>query len=258
MEAIGDEALASRPWLAPIAAAAAMAVFGGALFVASGLNDAGPDRGRPAGGIPGTLSDCVAMPVLLRSVEVIPRGQNHGLIDQGRGRTPYRPAPGLLPQDMREVFQTLDSYREVVTVHLDPQRRHIKAWPSNVHNLVQQLASCRLGSKLGWTVAGEDGVGVVRVEVATSWEQSGLRLAHEDWRSARTDVPGVEEAFVVEYDGGMAVAATRTDGLTVAIDANQVDADPLLRRHSSTGISRFTFDTDDLLAIVADGRMTLP
>jgi hypothetical protein len=64
---------------------------------------------------------------------------------------------------------------------------------------------------------------MLQVDVSSSWERSGPRPAHRGWRSIPPDLPEVTAAFTaeftVEYDGGTAVAATRSDGLTVAIDA---------------------------------------
>ena len=238
MEAIGDEALASRPWLAPIAAAAAMAVFGGALFVASGLNDAGPDPGRPAGGIEGWPSDCVQLQDgAWVGVAAVPRG--------------------LLMPTLGQGIHVLRSFRDLVTDHRDTRGRQLLSVPSSVQGPTPQLASCHLSRTVGWTFAGENGEGRVRVEVDTSWEESHVRLTHDGWRSVSTDLPGVEEAFVVDYDGGMAVAAIRTDGLMVAIDATQVD-DPRLGNDSSTGSSPSDLEIDELLAIVADARLSLP
>ena len=238
MDAISDERPASRRWLAPIAAAAAVAVVGGAVYLGSGLNDVEPGPATSATGTGGP-SECV---------EGLPGG--------------------LLPVSVNAVLQTLQAYRDVVADHLDPGGRHLQAWPINVHTLVSELGSCHLSKQLGWTIPGEDGLGMLQVDVSRSWDHSPLRLAHRGWRSIPPNLPGVTYAFTVEYDGGMAVAATRTDGLTVAIDAYEVDAERLLilqrsqrglfDDYSATGFSGFDFDVDDLLATVTDTRFTLP
>ena len=225
-----------------------MAVVGGAVYVGSGLNDVEPGPATSATGTGGP-SECITAP--------------------GRDLVDVEGLPGgLLPVSVNAVLQTLQAYRDVVADHLDPGGRHLQAWPINVHTLVSELGSCHLSKELGWTIPGEDGLGMLQVDVSRSWEQSPLRLAHQGWRSIPPNLPGVTYAFTVEYDGGMAVAATRTDGLTVAIDAYEVDAERLLilqrsqrglfDDYSATGFSGFDFDVDDLLATVTDTRFTLP
>jgi hypothetical protein len=143
--------------------------------------------------------------------------------------------------------KTLAGYRAILAAHLDPGGQHL----GNVENVQRSDDGCAtvtgLGTKLGWSTPGVSGLGVVQIEVSRGWRDSQIHLAHDGWRPAATVPAGTERAFVVEYDGGLAVAVTRPDGITVALDVNS-----LFGNNSTVPTSGMDFSVDQLLQTVAD------
>lgn len=155
----------------------------------------------------------------------------------------------------------LDLYRAILVEHLDPAERHLG--PGRTNNQVGSSGSdgCRAGqmrltsygTKLDWRVPGESGLGMIQVEVSDDpWDEAQTRLAHDGWKPRDVDLPGVRSAEVASYDGGVAVVVHRTDGLSVALDANT-----LFGNNSLTPVSGVDLSVAELVAAAADPRFTL-
>lgn len=154
----------------------------------------------------------------------------------------------------------LDLYRAILVEHLDPAERHLG--PGRTNNQVGgsgaegcpsgQIRLTSYGTKLDWRVPGESGLGMIQVEVSDPWDEAQARLAHDVWKPRAVDLPGVRSAEVAEYDGGVAVVVHRTDGLSVALDANT-----LFGNNSLTPVSGVDLSVRELVAAAADPRFTL-
>jgi len=148
--------------------------------------------------------------------------------------------------------RTLASYRAILVAHLDPGGEHL----GKVDNIQGSDDGCAtvygLGTKLGWSSPGVSGLGMVQVEVNRGWRDSQVHLAHDGWQPAPVPT-GAVRAFAVEYDGGLAVAVTRPDGMTIALDANS-----LFGNNSTVPTSGMDFTVDQLLQTAADPGFQLP
>lgn len=146
----------------------------------------------------------------------------------------------------------LRDYRDAVARHLDPSDDHLQRRVSGMQAGGGRCLTS-LGTKLGWSVTGQDGLGMIQVEVGGPWSDSEVHLAHDGWRTVPTTLPNVAEAREVTYDGGVAVSITRDDGTVVSLDA-----DRLFGNNSLTPIQGFDFTVDDLLATAADPGFKAP
>jgi hypothetical protein len=236
----GDQARGRR-WLVPAAAAAAVAVVGGAAFLASTAgSDQGEESPAPVGGGSGADDPSTTLPPEepcdVTSASLPPVGASEGSAARMR----------LHPE--------LRTYRAIVARHLDPDEQHLDRKVTNQQSNSGKCGLLALGTKLGWKVEGEDGLGMVEVEVSDGINNgSQVGLLHGGWSPVQLDRPGVKRAKVAEYPEGTAVAVTRTDGLTVWIHAAE-----LFGNNSQLPISGFDFSTEDLLDTAADPEFTLP
>jgi hypothetical protein len=150
-------------------------------------------------------------------------------------------------------YKTLASYRAILVAHLDPGGQHL----GKVDNVQGSDDGCStvygLGSKFGWSSPGISGLGLVQIEVNRGWRDSQIHLAHDGWRPAGKVPAGAVRAFVVEYDGGLAVAVTRPDGITVALDVNS-----LFGNNSTVPTSGMDFTVEQLLQTATDPGFQLP
>ncbi len=162
------------------------------------------------------------------------------------------PQGGGLPRTL-QFTPVLNGYRDVLVQHLDPQQRHVEEVQNVQGGSDGSCAITSLGTKLGWKVPGEAGLGVVQVEVTTAWKDAQTHLAHDGWRPADSLPAGAVSGYVAEYDGGTAVAVTREDGTTVALDANT-----LFGNNSTTPLSGMQLTVDQLLETAADPGLALP
>src|SRR6201999_4585836 len=86
--------------------------------------------------------------------------------------TPASPTatPSKAPRVNR--FQTLVGYNEVLAEHLDPEWRHLERLTKANRN--EQVGTgggliTSLGSKFGWRIDGEQGLGMVQISVNAGW-----------------------------------------------------------------------------------------
>lgn len=252
MEAIASDEPRTRRWLAPAAAAAVVAglVGGGYAVTSAGGDDATaprPERSLQVAGS-GTATP-TASPSKTSTAEC--DDLTTAELAKSLRRMSRQPA-----WEDPKVAPSLASYRTIVARHLDPRDQHLQRDVSGV----QMGGSLRcglsaLGTKLGWTVAGEDGQGMVQVEVNRSARGSQVSLMFDHWQTVTSNLPGVTKAEVAGDGGGgrTAVLVSRDDGLVVGILA-----DPLFGNNSLTPVSGFDFTVDDLLATAADPDFALP
>jgi|1185.fasta_scaffold25528_2 hypothetical protein len=235
-----------------IGTAAALSVFtaAGVLSVTSGLLSHPEDRERLAG--PATSPSASSTPT---------HGKTNGKKDDQKPSKTSRASTTwcnggtrAYQARLRRYGPTLATYRDLVAEHLDPQQQHLqKEVTGGDINTAKGCVLDALGTKLGWTNAGEDGLGMVVVEVTTDWRTAQTNLAHGGWHPASSLPAGAARAYVADYQGGTAVAVTRSDGTTVALDAAR-----LFGNNSVTPVTSMDVTTDELLATAADPRFQLP
>lgn len=172
---------------------------------------------------------------------------------------------GVVTSPRRQAFalsrpQLLNRYRMILARHLDSAGTHLERRASNEQTGTRSDPACpdgtawltSYGTKLGWRMPGESGLGMVQVEVSDGdWSDAGIRLAHDAWRAHPVSLPGVRSAEVAT-DGGLAVVVHRTDGVSVAIDT-----DALFGNNATTPVSGMELSADDLLAAAADPEFSL-
>ena len=73
--------------------------------------------------------------------------------------TPEASKPSPHPRTSAPAGQLLKDYRDVIAEHLDPDGTHLQKKPDNLQS------GDGLGTKLGWTIPGEEGLGMVEVFV---------------------------------------------------------------------------------------------
>ena len=161
---------------------------------------------------------------------------------------------GKASHDTEDYAAELDGYRNLLVEHLDPQGGHLQEVQNVQSSGEAPCALTSLGTKLGWTSdGGGEGLGMVRVEVTSAWDDAQVHLAHEGWLPAETIPPGTVNGYVAEYPGGTAVAITRADGTTVALDVAS-----LFGNNSETPVAGMDLDVDGLLEAAADPGFQLP
>ena len=202
---------------AALATAAVVTV--GAVGVTAGSDDAGPDPAAP--GPSTTATD------------------------------PVSPSPSPTPAepvDRRNGKQLLTDWAKALARHLDPSGGHLQTRPDNYQG------GGGLGTKLGWSVPGEDGLGMVEIFVgrgafAGSFGPSCDRI------SAPCDevtVRGVEMR-VQRIGDTTAVYHVQDDG-----DRVWLYLDPLFGNNSLVPVESLDFPLRTLAAAVSDPAFTTP
>ncbi|WP_028659438.1 hypothetical protein [Nocardioides insulae] len=148
--------------------------------------------------------------------------------------------------------RALGTYRDIVADHLDPAGTHLQKRVSNEQG-AGGPSGCSIGTRLGWTEAGQEGEAVVRVEVANSWRSSALGHEVDGWAVVPTSEPGVRTLRTATDEGTTAVAVTREDGTVVSLLAA-----PLFDNHSDVALDGFGIDVDRLTETASDPRFQLP
>lgn len=249
MEAISRDD-GRRPWLAPVAAAAVVAVVGGAAYGVTALRGSGPGEAEPAGrGGSASLAEASGSESPAAPSSSAPAEETCEPIEMGSAR-------GRLRQQMddyRDLLPHVQEFRDVLAKHLDPKGQHLDPKSTNVQSSGSGCGMSALGTKVGWSTPGASGLGMVQVEVSAGDDLTQVHMAHPGWRRLPVDVDGVTSAEQVEYGGGFAVQVVRDDGLTVAVDANL-----LFGNNSLEPIGAFPFDVADLVEAAADPALQLP
>lgn len=170
---------------------------------------------------------------------------------------PGQESRGIDPADARR----LDGYRDAVARHLDPAGQHLETGTiSNIQSSrvagncpAGQVRYDALGTKLGWSVAGRPGLGMVQVEVnapgpGTSQVEAGV----DGWQPHPTTLPGVRSLQVARGTTRLGVLLTREDGTRVGLLADD------LFGNNSLVPQKVDVDLDAMIAAAADPALTLP
>ena len=77
--------------------------------------------------------------------------------------SPKASEPTAAPESQLTGGELLKQYRDVVAEHIDPDGTHLQKKPDNLQS------GGGLGTKLGWTVPGQEGLGMVEIFVGNGW-----------------------------------------------------------------------------------------
>lgn len=124
------------------------------------------------------------------------------------------------------VARQLDAYRDVLARHLDPGGAHLESGEITGSQSSTEQGDCpegqvrylALGTKLGWSVKGSQGLGMVQVEVSTPGdEMSQVWASMDGWRPHAVTLPGVRSVQVAEDESRKGVLVEREDGSRVGL-----------------------------------------
>ncbi|MET8521676.1 hypothetical protein [Nocardioides sp. NPDC004968] len=241
MQAISQESRTKR-WMVPVAAAAAVAVTAaGGVVVAQRTSLLSSDK-QIAGPLetsakPSPVPDRVVGPVKVPGGDVTvlwPAAFN------GNGVAWSRDIP------------VLQKYRDVLAEHLDPTGEHLEKAVSNMQS--GDAGSGRtIGTKLGWTVEGEDGLGMVQLAVGPGWDGAGLLCDDPGWTCEGVNHPGAKVARIATHGGARTYAVERSDGTVVTITL-----DSLFGNNSTIPVSDVDLGEKEVMAAAADPRLVVP
>ncbi len=147
-------------------------------------------------------------------------------------------------RDDRTGAELLQAYRDVLAEHLDPDGTHLQKKPDNLQS------GAGLGTKLGWTMPGQDGLGLVEVFVGRGRQLFiGITCEEPTVECSDTSVDGIS-AQVMRWEGSTTVVVEQTGG-TVAITLN-----PLFGNNSLVPVEGMDIPVDDVVRAAADERLT--
>ena len=179
-------------------------------------------------------------------VVITPSGGPHG-------------SPFQDPPSMEALSPTLAEWQRVLAEHLDPGWQHLVKYDAKTNGNVQSASSgsatTSLGSKYGWQVAGESGLGMLQLSVNASWQ--GLYwecgTPGSGWACHTARGPQREKARVARHDGVLDVAVEHADGEVVVLTA-----DSLFGNNSTVPVSGLDVTEKGLVEAAADERLALP
>jgi len=151
--------------------------------------------------------------------------------------------------------EALQAWRDVLAEHLDPRGRHLEKKPSNEQSGGGNVeGAVHLGTKLGWSVAGEDGLGLVQITVASHRGELYSECGQTPgWSCRDLTTPGGRPATVIDHDGVHEVVVEQADGEFVSIAL-----DNLFGNNSALPVSDIPLTDEQLFAAAADQRIDLP
>jgi hypothetical protein len=161
-----------------------------------------------------------------------------------QGVEPATPRPKADVDD-RTGAELLQQYRNVLAEHIDPSGTHLQRKPGNLQS------GGGLGTKLGWTLPGQDGLGLVQIFAGKGWDGFVGASCGSGAECSETTVDGVT-AQIVKWDGTTSVVVERADG-TVAISINA-----LFGNNSLVPVEGMDIPIADLVRAAADERITQP
>jgi hypothetical protein len=151
---------------------------------------------------------------------------------------------------------------DAAAVHLDPAGTHLDTESTNAQTGGSANGSVRAGTRLGWTIPGESGLGMVALAVTTPGYMSSDEYALEDFAlgvgceigetCTEQEVPGTTgTVWVAGPDPAtgrvLSVVYERPDGSLVGIGAND-----LFGNNSTESVSELAIDLDGAIAFVTD------
>jgi len=147
-------------------------------------------------------------------------------------------------KDQRTGGELLKVYRDVIAEYIDPANKHLQMKPDNLQS------GGGLGTKLGWTIPGQDGLGMVEVFVGGGWNGFvGASCGDPGTECSQTNVDGID-ARIVEWNGSTSVVVEGSEA-TVAITVNA-----LFGNNSLIPVEGMDIPLDDLVRAAADERLT--
>ncbi len=173
----------------------------------------------------------------------------------GKGYSTTKPQPE--PTDSAEI-QLRKGYEATVR-QLDPHGRHLQKGTSSGHRGLEckdgREVRSSLDSKFGW----QDGTGGGQIVVTVGSDLEALVgtaiNCGDTWHCESLDVSrydDVKAGRVATFEHGFAVIIERTDGESVVVLADEAFTNNYLEP-----IDGFPFDSDDLIKIAIDPRLTL-
>ena len=174
-----------------------------------------------------------------------------GAAIDGRDSAPTGPATHGTPAEPEATVddgtgaELLRVYRNVLADHLDPSGTHLQKKPDNVQS------GDGLGTKLGWTMPGQDGLGKVEIFVGGGWDGFIAGTCGSGTRCSERTVDGVT-AQVYESDGTILVVVERDGGTVVIL------TDALFGNNSLIPVEGMDIPIDNLVRAAADERITQP
>lgn len=170
--------------------------------------------------------------------------------------TPADPGPvgGDLP-DRRESADWRNGLYDVVASVLDPQKRHLNYSTQSLQSGGDGRGGISMGIKLGWTMPGQPGEGMVQISLSDqageSADESRIYLGAP---MRERLLPGGTSVRVGERpDGAFAVSHRQPDGETV-----WVLVEPLFGGNSLEPVSGMEVSRADVFRLVQDERLDLP
>ncbi len=155
--------------------------------------------------------------------------------------TPQASTPAA--EDRRTGGELLKAYRDVVAEHIDPAGTHLQRKPDNVQS------GGGLGTKLGWSVPGQEGLGMVQVFVGKGW-WSFIGADCNGGAQCRTETVDGITAKILTWNGATTVLVTGEDGpVAITVDA-------LFGNNSLVPVEGMEIPLDDLVRAAGDERLT--
>jgi hypothetical protein len=168
--------------------------------------------------------------------------------------------PQRAREEDRRYGSTRAGYADLVIEHLDPHQLHLNKSQGGGDTTGRNCALLALDTNLGYTSPGDDGLGVVRVEVTTASASRQLHIGlwqarppAGGWHPAASIPSGAVRAYVKEGSDDTAVVVIRADGTLVELDAER-----LWGNNSLTPVTHMDITVDQLLETAADPRFQLP
>lgn len=178
------------------------------------------------------------------------------------------PCPSEPPPEPDEELSGLIGFQntrqcllETAVKHFDPEWEHLPEQSTGGQTGGNESGSS-VGTKLGWTVPGEDGLGMVQVAVTTPdyadderalFDMPGMMICSTSPDACRSEpVPGTEQEVTVvandpEYDWSLAVAYERPDGSMTSVAVND-----LFGNNSLVPVSNVDITVEQAIAFVTD------
>lgn len=159
-----------------------------------------------------------------------------------QGVEPAPPKQKAAPDD-RTGGELLRDYRNVLAEHVDPNGTHLQKKPDNLQS------GGGLGTKLGWSVPGESGLGMLEIFVGDGWGGVVGELCGDGVECTQQDVDGIH-ATVARSEGVTSVLVKRADGSNVLLTANL-----LFGNNSLVPVSGMDISVEDLIRAAGDLRL---
>lgn len=169
------------------------------------------------------------------------------------------------PEDMPRGFGGFQNTRhcllEIAVKHFDPEWEHLPEQSTNTQSGSGPNGNS-VGTKLGWTIPGEDGLGMVQVAVTTAgyaedehaaFDMPGMSICRMSPDACRSEtVPGTDKEVLVvedsaEHDWSLAVLNERPDGSLVSVAVGD-----LFGNNSVVPVSNVDITLDQAIAFVTD------